>query len=38
MKFLSHPIVKTVAVVLGVMLALPYIRPLVKNVPILNKL
>lgn len=38
MKILNNPIVKTALVVLGVLLVLPYVRPLVANVPILNKL
>jgi hypothetical protein len=37
-KSVNSPLVKTVLVVLGVLIALPYVRALVANVPVLNKL
>lgn len=38
MKMLKHPIVQTALVVVGVLIVLPFLRPLVKNVPLLNQI
>ena len=38
MKFLKNPMVQTALVVVAVLLVIPFVRPLVRNVPLLNQL
>ncbi len=37
MKLFKNPIVQTALVVVGVLLVLPFLRPALANVPLLNK-
>jgi hypothetical protein len=38
MKFLNHPIAKTVLVVLGVLVAVSFLKPYLAKVPLLNRI
>jgi hypothetical protein len=38
MKILSHPIVKTALVVLGVLVAVSFLKPYLAKVPLLNRI